>query len=75
MEGSTWLPGPLPPNTFMWGGVVPHEIDGKPYKGGGFYFADFYGDHVKVVGPGKEMILKPHEIAWYNNSLDLPPQG
>ncbi len=61
-----WKPGPLPPNTFFWGGCVP-----KGEEGGGFYFADFCGDHVKLIGTDR--VLKPDEVAFYNNSLELPP--
>lgn len=62
-----WKPGPLPPETWLWGGVVPVGCEG-PW----FYFADFCGDHV-VVYPGHRA-LKPEEVAWYNNALDLPPE-
>jgi hypothetical protein len=49
----------------------------------GFYFADFHGDHVKVDVLEKDgdyhkrtiRTLKPDEVAWYNNALDLPPTG
>lgn len=68
-----WKPGPLPPNTWNWGGVVPVDE-----VGGGFYFADFCGDHVKLVSDGKTLpkegrILKAHEVALYDNSLEVPP--
>lgn len=62
-----WKQGPMPPETWHWGGVVPVES-----KGMGFYFADFCGDHVKLVPSGR--ILKSHEVAWYDNSLELPPR-
>ena len=61
-----WQKGPLPPDTWMWGGVTPKGTTG------GFWFADFCGDHVKTVPEGK--ILKADEIEWWNNCLDLPPQ-
>lgn len=60
-----WKPGPLPGGTYHWGGVV------KVGMSGGFYFADFCGDHVKVC-PGGEVIL-PDQVAMYNNCLRLPP--
>ncbi len=63
-----WKSGPLPPDTWNWGGVVPK---GEP-TGGGFYFADFCGDHVKVKS-GPERILKPEEVALFDNGLTLPP--
>lgn len=60
-----WKQGPLPPDTYHWGGVVPTGNDG-----GGFFFADFCGDHVKLVPGGR--VLKADEVAWYDNSLNLP---
>lgn len=71
-----WKQGPLPPGTWNWGGVVPRGEEPS-----GFYFADFCGDHVVVQdggGPGTPIphrVLKPEDVAWYNNSLDLPPSG
>lgn len=61
-----WQKGPLPPNTYQWGGVVPTD-----HEGSGFYFADFQGDCVKIF-PG-DRVLRPHEVAWYDNSITLPP--
>jgi hypothetical protein len=60
----SWKKGPLPKDTFNWGGVVPVGLDS------GFYFADFWGDHVIVVPTGKR--LEPHEVAYYNNCLTEP---
>lgn len=60
-----WKQGPLPPGTYNWGGVVP-----VGEGGGGFYFADFCGDHVKIV-PG-DKVLQAHEVALYDNGLELP---
>jgi len=67
-----WQKGPLPPNTYYWGGVVPTDLGGS-----GFYFADFCGDHVRIVGgeTGKDRLLQPDEVAWWNNCLELPPTG
>ena len=62
-----WKKGPLPEGTVGWGGVVP-----RSYKGTGFWFADFYGDHVHVF-PG-DKILESGEVAWYNNSITQPPR-
>jgi hypothetical protein len=59
-----WKCGPMPRDTWGWGGVVPVGIMG------GFYFADFCGEHVKLI-PSND-ILEPHEVAWYDNSLELP---
>ena len=64
-----WKAGPLPPNTWNWGGVVPKGED----TGSGFYFADFHGDHVVLVGIEPVRTLKADEVAYYNNALCLPP--
>jgi hypothetical protein len=60
-----WKKGPLPPNTIWWGGVVPTDCTDKY----GFYFADFHGDWVEIIPGGRR--LEPHEVAWYDNSLEL----
>lgn len=62
-----WKTGPLPASTYFWGGVVPVG------ESSGFYFADFCGDHVKLCPDGR--VLKPEEVAFYNNCLELPPFG
>ena len=62
----SWNKGPLPPDTWDWGGVVPTD-----QFAGGFYFADFCGDYVVIIPGGR--VLKPDEVAYYNNSLELPP--
>ena len=65
-----WRKGPMPKNTYGWGGVVPVDFA----QTGGFFFADFFGDHVKVIGlNGQERTLKPEEVEWYDNSITLPP--
>jgi hypothetical protein len=78
----SWKPGPLPPDTYHWGGVVPTD-----HEGSGFYFADFRGGYVsmerlELVGTDANNLpiyrvhhrsLQPHEVRWYNNALDLPP--
>ena len=65
-----WKKGPLPKNTYGWGGVVPFDVTT------GFYFADFCGDHVKTIThkPEFNRTLQPHEVSWYDNSLELPPK-
>jgi hypothetical protein len=60
-----WQKGPLPPDTYGWGGVVPFD-----FKAPGFFFADFAGDHVVTCPDGR--VLQPHEVAQYDNSLALP---
>jgi hypothetical protein len=60
-----WQKGPLPPNTWMWGGVVKRGESTL-----GFRFADFHGDHVTTV-PGGERI-EAADVAFYNNALSLP---
>jgi hypothetical protein len=61
-----WKKGPLPAGTWNYGGVVPVGED----PADGFYFADFCGDHVKLCPSDK--LLKAHEVALYDNSLELP---
>ncbi len=60
-----WRCGPMPKDTWGWGGVVKVGDSAT-----GFYFADFCGDHVKIC-PGEE-VVKSHEVAWYDNGLTLP---
>lgn len=60
-----WRPGPLPPDTYAWGGVVAWDMDGT-----GFAFADFCGDHVIMCPEGRKLL--PHEVKLFNNCLDLP---
>lgn len=61
-----WKQGPPPPDTWHWGAVVlkGHE--------GGFFFADFHGDHVTLPG-GPEGRFAPDQILWWTNCIRLPP--
>lgn len=67
-----WKKGPLPPDTWHWGGVV---LVGE--EGYGFYFADFRGDHILII-PGQKRV-EASDVAWYDNNLELPdipkPEG
>lgn len=63
-----WQKGPLPAGTFGWGGVV------KVGEGPGFRFADFKGDRVAVLGAQGGHLLQADEVAWFDNSLTLPPK-
>lgn len=67
-----WQRGPLPPDTFGYGGVVPIG-----QKGHGFSFAEFAGDHVNLAGacgvPEVATVLEPEAVAWWNNCLKMPP--
>lgn len=63
-----WRKGPLPPDTWQWGGVVLHKFD-TPHGYKAFFFADFCGDHVKLQDG---QVVKPDEIAWWNNDITLP---
>lgn len=71
-----WKQGPLPPGTYYWGGVVPV---GEEKSYGGFYFADFHGDHVLLPmltdEKGDQRRLEADQVAWYDNSLELAPTG
>lgn len=71
---SCWRKGPLPPNTWFWGGLVLVS-----QRGSGFYLADFCGDHAKIVGVGgcndkDGQRVEADQVAWFNNCLTLPPQ-
>lgn len=68
-ELGNWKPGPLPPDTYYWGGVVTKEIAGTQ----GFYFADFRGDHVVILPARPEERVEAKDVLWYDNSLRLPP--
>lgn len=61
-----WKEGPLPPNTYGWGGVVPADMGGQD----AFYLADFKGDSVECIPTGR--VLRADEVAKYDNSLTLP---
>lgn len=65
-----WKRGPLPPETYYWGGVV---LEGTPAMA--FEFADFRGDHAMLLGDDCRMSrrVEPGEVLWYDNSLELPP--
>jgi hypothetical protein len=62
-----WQRGPLPNNTWGWGGIVLKGGD----SGGGFYFADFRGNHVLIVPDN--IRVDAADVDWYDNSLTLPP--
>ena len=48
-----WKEGPLPPDTWGWGGVMPFYLDS------GFFFADFRGDHVTTA---TRKVFHPNEV-------------
>lgn len=60
-----WKPGPLPPETWNWGGVVKKGDDPQ-----GFYFADFHGDYVVLLHNNER--LEADQVAFYNNGIKLP---
>lgn len=66
-----WQQGPLPANTWNWGGVV---LVGASKLG--FYFADFHGDHV-ILNPGTPNAerIEADQVGWFNNAIDMPPVG
>jgi hypothetical protein len=66
-----WKRGPLPPGTYNWGGIINAESAGS----GGFFFADFRGDHAVVIGRTGRLDerVEAGEILWYDNGLELPP--
>jgi hypothetical protein len=65
MEPAIWQSGPLPPDTWYWGAVV---VKGR--EGSGFYFADFNGDHAKLVPDGR--VVSADDVALWVNCIRLP---
>lgn len=64
-----WRKGPLPPDTWHWGGVVPVGSDPKD----GFYFADFRGDHAMIInGDAGWERVEAFDVAYFNNCLCMP---
>lgn len=63
-----WKQGPLPKDTYNFGGVVEAGKDPKS----GFYFADFRGDH--AILPAQlgqpERRLNPYEVGYFSNALE-----
>lgn len=66
-----WKRGPMPPDTWHWGGVV--TVDRHLMYGAAFLFANFRGDYAEAFG-GNCHHLQADEIAWYDNSLTEPPK-
>jgi len=66
-NSSGWKKGPLPANTWQWGGVM---LQGEGTNS--LWFADFCGDHVKLFGRKDKPRAEAREIAYYNNSLVSP---
>lgn len=64
LEGKNWKRGPLPLDTWGWGGITTETGDT------GFYFADFCGDHVKLIDG---TVVSADKVVMFNNSLELPP--
>ncbi len=63
-----WKKGPLPPETYQWGAVVPQWAGGDF-----FYFAEFLGDHC-MINPGSPTAKKlaPEQVLFWDNSIVLP---
>lgn len=63
-----WKQGPMPKDTYGYGGVV------LPGMTSGFYFADFCGGTVKLFGdPHPEpREISGYDVAYYNNDIELP---
>lgn len=60
-----WNKGPLPPDTWNWGGVQTVDMTS------GFIYANFCGDHV-ITEIGTR--IEADKIAYWSNCLDLPPE-
>jgi hypothetical protein len=65
-----WKRGPLPPGTYNWGGIVNTEAA----RLGGFFFADFHGDHALVIGKAGRIDerVEAGDVLAYDNGLELP---
>lgn len=61
-----WRRGPLPPNTWHWGGVVCRDTP-KGY----FHFANFCGDHAKLIPD--DTVIEREDVLWYDNGIEEPP--
>ena len=61
-----WRRGPLPLNTWHWGGVVVRDT-----PPGYFHFANFCGDHAKLVP--NDAVAEPEDILWFDNGIEEPP--
>lgn len=57
-----WQPGPLPPDTWLWGAVV-----GRNTPVGLFQFADFRGDHV-ITAHGER--IEARDVLWWTNPIN-----
>ena len=72
-ETHGWKPGPLPPETWYWGGVV---LNGDTT--GGFILVDVCGNHARVFKSDKPRDewprIEANEIAAFNNSLGPVPK-
>lgn len=62
-----WQNGPLPPNTYHWGGVQLKGEEGRM----SFHFADFRGDHV-ILPMEQSRRVEKDEIILFNNSIHCP---
>ncbi len=45
------------------------KVGDDPRKG--FYYADFFGDHVILCPSGER--VEADKVAWYNNDIAMPP--
>lgn len=61
-----WQKGPLPENTWHWGGVM---VVGEGTSG--FHFADFKGDCAELVYGQEKRLVKAEEVAFFDNSLRI----
>lgn len=68
--GVGWRKGPLSRDTYNWGGIITEDIKNT----GGFWMADFRGDHVLAYKKADDWVrVEPKDVLWYSNSLTLPP--
>lgn len=48
------------------------------HEGDGFFFADFCGDHVRIMDGSpreRQRVLRADEVRWWDNALTLPPDS
>lgn len=65
-----WKQGPMPKDTWYWGGVVTKELAESNSQG--FFLCGFNGDHAVLVH--NNQAVPAEEIVFYNNSIELPPK-
>jgi hypothetical protein len=63
-----WQRGPLPEDTWGFGGVVSREM-----PPGSFDFAEFRGGYVLAIDENLR-VIPAADVVWYDNSMHAPPE-